>query len=381
VRSGTSLLSLRAGARAPVSNRTAELNQLRTRLPECAPLNGHSVRSKGLSRWRKHMSASTSTGTTGAGNLGPLFDSLNKATNGNGVAEATSELTQLTLTSMQRCLQTVTFSQDVTLVCNVPSDVAIAFVQSPACQKCQLGGSANAADCSDVCAACVQSGIKQSATLVVTTACQADSTQAAQIKADYNAAIDQAVSNKSGTIASLMNLAPTGNDNAPGTDNYNTVSIGNSLKNLVSSTDIVSLLNSVDQSQTVTIVSNNGGSVQGAITQNLLFQSTSALIAKNLQDAGVTTAVSLTAAQTASSTVGGSADSSSLAIYLGVGLGLIALIIGAVLLIRSISKRRQDAADKIAATHVPPASAHVVASPATMSPTASPGESPAASPH
>lgn len=216
----------------------------------------------------------------------------------NFLSSFTSQVTQNVVSSVQRCLHSATFSQSTQLICNVPTSVATAFLNSSPCQSCfARNGFANVGGiCDQFCRACSQTDINQSAVLVITQECQLDSLAAANIKNQINLALDAAITNREGALGQLADSIP--DSSAVGTDDSNNiVSLRRSVKNLITQQNVQQLLDSISNNQSVTIVSNGGASRQGGITQNLLFYSSSQLVANNLQASGVQNDSSLTASQ------------------------------------------------------------------------------------
>jgi hypothetical protein len=250
------------------------------------------------------------------------------STEQNVINDVVSQLTEITTKNLQQCMDTVNFSQSVSLVCNVPEEVSIAFLNSTSCQACGLQQSSNPGiDCDQFCRACIQTGFNQSATLVLSQSCKLDSLASANIKNSINDDIDQAVTNKKGIFGQLADFVPNIKDilGLP-THQVNVVNMRTDLKNLISNSNVQTLLNAVDISQSVTVVS-SGGSSQGGVTQTLLFYSTSSQIASNLQSAGVVSAVALTGVQNNTTTTGTVIAGDQLYLYIGVAGGVVALLL------------------------------------------------------
>jgi hypothetical protein len=227
--------------------------------------------------------------------------------NENDLNVGMSVLTQITQDNVQKCTQTVQFNQSISLECDVLPAVAIAFATSAACTACGEALKTNPnVDCSNVCAACVQSDIAQSATLVLSTSCDTSNQQAATIANSIQDDIGQQLSNSQSVLSQIVGDV-LGNGKGD-TQNINKTDVQQFLNSMITTNNVQELLSDIADNQQITLVG-TGGTKQSAITQNLLFYNTSSLIAKNLQNAGVTNAIALTASQGITNTSGSSSSS------------------------------------------------------------------------
>lgn len=227
-----------------------------------------------------------------------------KPTQSNIINDYINAVSNITVENVQSCLQTVNASQDISLQCNVPEALAIAFATSPSCQACAARGN----DCDFVCKACVQKDFNQQATYTVNLTCQTSSQQISTIKNSINDQIQQSITSKEGVFGKLLDWLPNIHDLTSNDPNIsNETNLTREIQSTISQSNIQQLINNISSQQVIKVIS-SGGSVQGGVTQNLVFYNTSQLIANNLQNAGIENSFSLTASQSNDTEVAVSGD-------------------------------------------------------------------------